>query len=149
MISVPTSHFNHSILEAIKKERAHLNVLIIGNNPIEITSIYNSLNQYRTKNYIADVCFSIKDSVSRMLKNKPDCILLDDNIVLDQIKSFVKKLKESSKLRNIPVVILKSSNFSFAYSNDVQDFLLKGNITTDILSNTIQKNVNSIKNILR
>ena len=147
MISVSSTHYNHAMLEAIKKKREHLNVMIIGNNPIEITSIYNSLNEYRGKNYIADVCFSIKDSITRMVKNRPDCILLDDNIIVDHLKSFVSKLKESSKLRNIPVVLLKSSNFNFTLANDVQDFLLKGNLTTEILSNTIEKNVKSIKSM--
>ncbi len=149
MISVSSTHYNHEMIEAIRKKREHLNVMIIGNNPIEITSIYNSLNEYRGKNYIADVCFSIKDSITRMLKKRPDCILLDDNILLDQLKSFVLKLKESSRLKNIPVVLLKSSNLNFAVGNDVQDFLLKGNLTTDILSNTIEKNVKAFKNIWR
>ncbi|GEM_PF-2417263 len=148
MINVASNHYNHSILEAIKRKREHTNVLIIGNNPIEITSIYNSLNEYRTKNYIADVCFSIQDSIARILKFKPDCILLDDNIVLDQIKSFIKKLKENSKLKSIPIVLLKSSNFSFVSGNEVQDFLLKGNLSTDLLSHTIEKNIQQTKKSL-
>ncbi len=147
MLSVSSTHYNHEMLQAIKEKREHLNVLIIGNNPIEITSIYNSLNEYRGKNYIADVCFSIKDSISRMLKSKPDCILLDDNILLDQLKSFVTKLKDNSKLKNVPVVLLKSSNFNFALGNDVQDYLLKGNLNTEILSNTIEKNVKAFKSL--
>jgi len=148
MLTVTSAHYNHGILEVIRKKREHLNVLIIGNNPIEITSIYNSLNEYRGKNYIADVCFSIKDSISRMIKNRPDCILLDDNIIIDNIKSFIKKLRENSKLRNIPIVLLKSSNLNFSFGNEVQDFLLKGNLSTEILSNTIEKNVVSLKKIL-
>lgn len=149
MINVASTHYNHGILEAIKKKRSHVNVLIIGNNPIEITSIYNSLNEYRGKNYIADVCFSIKDSISAILKSKPDCILLDDNILVDQIKMFIKKIKDNSRMRNIPIVLLKSSNLNFAMSNEVQDYLLKGNLSTEILSNTIEKNVSLIKRILK
>lgn len=147
MISTATPTYNRGIMEMIRKKREHINVLIIGNNPIEITSIYNSLNNYRGKNYIADVCFSIKDSIGRMLKKKPDCILLDDNLLVDQIKLLINKLRESSRLRNIPVVLLKSSNFNFAAGNEVQDFLLKGSLTTETLSNTIEKNINLLRKL--
>lgn len=147
MISSTTSTYNRGIVEMIRKKREHINVLIIGNNPIEITSIYNNLNNYRGRNYIADVCFSIKDSLNKMLKSKPDCILLDDNIVVDQIKMLINKIRESSRFRNIPIVLLKSSNFNFAAGNEVQDYLLKGNLTTEILSNTIEKNINILRKL--
>lgn len=147
MISTATPTYNQGMVEMIRKKRAHTNVLIIGNNPIEITTIYNNLNNYRPKNYIADVCFSIKDSFNKMLKSKPDCILLDDNILVDQIKMLINKVKESSRLKNIPIVLLKSSNFNFAAGNEVQDFLLKGNLTTEILSNTIEKNIHLLRKL--
>ena len=149
MINTASTSYNHGILELVRRKKEHTNVLIIGNNPIEMTTIYNNLNDYRTKNYIADVCFNVSDSFSKMLKNRPDCILLDDNILVDQVKLFVKKLKENAKLREIPIVLLKSSNFSFAFGNEVQDFLLKGNMNMDVLSSAIERNTSFIKKLLK
>lgn len=149
MITTTSTTYNHKLLDVIRKKRDRVNVMIIGNNPIEMTTIYNNLNDYRGKNYIADVCFSLKDSITRMLKSRPDCILLDDNLVIDQLKGFLHKIKENTRLRNIPVVLLKSSNLNFGVSNDVQDFLLKGNLSTEILSNTIEKNISLIKKLLK
>jgi len=149
MVTATPNSYNQKMMDLIRRKRAHTNVLIIGNNPIEMTTIYNNLNNYRSKNYITDVCFSVKDSIARMLKSRPDCILLDDNIVVDQLKLFIKKIKENTKFRNIPIVLLKSSNFNFAMGNEVQDFLLKGNLTTEILSNTIDKNTTLIKKLLK
>lgn len=149
MVTTTSTTYNHKLLDLIRKKRDRVNVLIIGNNPIEMTTIYNNLNSYRGKNYIADVCFNVSDSISRMLKSRPDCILLDDNMVIDQLKALLQKIKDNTRLKNIPVVLLKSSNLNFAVSNEVQDFLLKGNLSTEILSNTIDKNISLIKKLLK
>jgi CheY-like chemotaxis protein len=114
---------------------------LIGNNPIEMTNVYDKLRSYRSKNYIADVCFSVQDSVKKMLKAKPDCVLIDDNVVVSQLKEFFNNLKKNGKLKNIPIVLLKSTNFSSAIQNDAQDYLLKGNLDSEILNNTIEKNL--------
>lgn len=147
MISTVSATYNRDIMELVRKKKEHVNVLIIGNNPIEITSIYNGLNEYRGKNYIADVCFNIKDSLGKMLKRKPDCILLDDNLLLDQIKLLISKIRENSRFSGIPIVLLKSSNFNFAFGNEVQDFLLKANLSTEILSSTIEKNISLLRKL--
>ena len=147
MISTVSATYNREIMELVRKKKEHVNVLIIGNNPIEITSIYNGLNEYRGKNYIADVCFNIKDSLVKMIKRKPDCILLDDNLLLDQIKLLISKIRENSRFSGIPIVLLKSSNFNFAFGNEVQDFLLKANLSTEILSSTIEKNISLLRKL--
>ena len=149
MINTPSITYNHGIIDLLRRRKEHTNVLIIGNNPIELTNIYNNLNEYRKKNYIADVCFNVSDSISRMLKNKPDCILLDDNILLDQVDLFIKKLKSTTSLKSIPIVLLKSTNFNLSIGNDVQDFLLKGNMTMDILSSAIERNCSFIKKLVK
>ena len=57
MLTIPSTTRNENWIEALGIKRVKIPVLIIGNNPIEITSIYNVLVGIRSKNYLADVCF--------------------------------------------------------------------------------------------
>ncbi|MGF1635665.1 MAG: hypothetical protein ACFCUU_01230 [Cyclobacteriaceae bacterium] len=148
MMTSTTTYYSPGIREILKQKRDHINVLIIGNNPIELTNLYTILNNNRAKNYIAEVCFSVKDSLNRIISRKPDCILIDDNLLVDQIKTFFSKIKSNSRLKNIPIVLLKSANFSSEASNEVNDYLLKNNIDSDVLSRTIDKNVKRFKQFI-
>jgi CheY-like chemotaxis protein len=141
MLTSTSAIYNRDILNSLKTRKEQIKVLLIGNNPIEMTNVYDKLRSYRSKNYIADVCFSVQDSVKKMLKAKPDCVLIDDNVVVSQLKEFFNNLKKNGKLKNIPIVLLKSTNFSSAIQNDAQDYLLKGNLDSEILNNTIEKNL--------
>jgi PleD family two-component response regulator len=148
MITSTSTHYSPGIREILRQKSEHVNVMIIGNNPIELTNLYSILSNNRSKNYIAEVCFSVKDSLSKMLSKRPDCILLDDNLVVDQIKTFFRKIKSNSSLSNIPIVLLKSTNFSSEASNDVNDYLLKNTIDADVLNKTIEKNIGRIKRFI-
>ncbi len=143
MISTASINTNQNWVELLGYKREAVSVLIIGNNPIEMTTIYNILSENRSKYYVADVCFDIHDSVSRIIKNKPQIILLDDNIDLKDSRKLILQLKGSSKTKRIPVIILKSTNWSYDVFNEVEDYLLKETINSEILEKAIEKNLNS------
>ena len=90
MLTSTTMTRNDNWIEALGVKRAKISVLIIGNNPIEMTFFFNVLTEIRSKNYLADVCFDVKDSFERINKNKPGVILVDDNLPLDDIQKMVK-----------------------------------------------------------
>ena len=128
MLNASSTTTNESWIEVLGIKRTKIPVLIIGNNPIEMTSIYNVLVNIRSKNYLADVCFNVKDSIDRITKNKPEVILIDDNLVFDDIIKLIRVLKSNSKTRHIKVIALKSSNWNFNVIDNVDDYILKDTI---------------------
>ncbi len=133
---------NWAQILGIKREQ--VSVLIIGNNPIEITSIHHSLSGIRNKNYVADVCFNVKDSFDRITKNKPRAILIDDNFMPGDILNFISVLKQNSKTEHIRVIALKSANSNNDVLYDVDDSIFKGTLTAETLDSVIEKNLNII-----
>ena len=148
MLTASTTTLNESWIEVLGIKRTKVRVLIIGNNPIEMTSIYNVLSGIRSKNYLADVCFNVKDSIERITKNKPEVILIDDNLVLDDISKLVRILKHTSKTKHIKIIALKSSNWNFNVIENVDDYILKDAIKADLLDRIIEKNLYPIEHQL-
>lgn len=119
-----------------------INVFLLGNNPIELSNIYEKLKGIRTKRFNAEIGFDLKDAYKRIMKFNPKCILIDDNLEGLYLKSLIKKLSSGGKTRNIPITIIKNSNYSNTYIGEAQDFILKDGITSEALSSSI---LNSIK----
>jgi len=110
----------------------HFSVLLIGNNPQEISSMENNLSRYRKIDFVADVGFDLRDSISKVLKQKPSYILLDDCYPVVQIKKFIRKIRSNRKTEDIPIALLKSSN-QYVRVEGIQDFFLKDNFSADRL----------------
>lgn len=114
-----------------------INVLIIGNNPSELTRISDQLKKFKGNRFIADFCFSTRDSLLRILKFKPACILVDDNLDQKSLKEFSDKINGNNKTKDIPLTLLKSSYKRHVNIPGFSDFLLKDNLTGEILSKAI------------
>lgn len=125
-----------------------VSVLIIGNNPIEITSIHHSLSGIRSKHYVADVCFNVKDSFDRIAKNKPGVILMDDNFVPDDILKFISILKQNPKTEHIRVIALKSANSNNEVLYDVDDSIFKDTLNPEALDSIIETNLKIVEKSL-
>ncbi len=139
MFNTSATTANNDWMEALGIKRAKIPVLIIGNNPIEITSIYNVLIGIRSKNYLADFCFSVPDSFERITKSKPEIILIDDNLILDDIHKLIRILRQNSRTKHIKIIALKSSNWNFNVIDNVDDYILKDTINADLLDRIIEK----------
>ena len=114
-------------------------ILLIGNNPIEMSSLLEVIAQVPGRNIITETAFDIKSIVSRLLNFEPTFILIDDNIGKQELGLTVKSLTQNLKTRNVPITLIKNSNYSEALvSADILDFLLKKNLTTESLYNTIK-----------
>ena len=125
-----------------------VSVLIIGNNPIEITSIHHSLSGIRGKNYVADVCFNVNDSFDRITKNKPRVILIDDNFMPDDILKFISILKQNPKTEHIRVIALKSANSNTDVLYDVDDSIFKDTLNPEALDSIIETNLKIVEKSL-
>ena len=118
-----------------------INIYMIGNNPIELSTIYDKLKSIKTKTYHAEIGFDLKRAYKKIMQFNPACILIDDNLEKDYLRNLLRKLSRGARTRNIPITIIKNSNYSSAYLGDVQEFLLKDSITSEGLSSSISNSI--------
>ena len=144
MLETATTTRNENWINVLGIKRDRIPVLIIGNNPIEMTSIYNILIGFRSKNYLTDVCFDIKDSFERIAKKKPEVIFIDDNLVIDDINKMVRVLNQNTKTKDIKIILLKSSNWNYHVIDNVDDYILKDTINANKLDKLIEKSLNPV-----
>lgn len=148
MLTTSSTTRNENWMEALGIKRARIPVLIIGNNPIEMTSIYNILVGIRSKNYLADVCFDIKDSFDKIGKEKPAVILIDDNLMMDDVQKMVNILHKNSKTKEIKIIVLKSSNWNYNVVDNVDDYILKDSVNANLLDKVIEKSLQPLNHYL-
>jgi CheY-like chemotaxis protein len=118
-----------------------LNILLVGNNPIELSSVLAKLSLLHNRKVIIETAFDLKSSLERMVKFTPNFILIDDNIGKTELTETVNRFASHRKTRKIPITVLKNSNYheSFA-SNSILDYILKQNLSADRFYSTV-KNV--------
>jgi DNA-binding NarL/FixJ family response regulator len=115
-----------------------IHVLLVGNNPIELSTITGFLRNNSGTRFISEIAFDLRSLFSRIGKFKPNYILIDDNIGRHDLKRLVHKLHGSARTKDIPIAILKNSNYTEALNSvDVQDYLLKNTISSESLSRSI------------
>ena len=116
-----------------------LNILLVGNNPLELSLILTTLNQLRSRKIIIETAFDLKSSLERLVNFKPNFILIDDNIGRSELLETVNKLSSKRKTKDIPITVLKNSNYHESLaSGSVLDYILKQNLSAERLCNTIK-----------
>lgn len=141
MIHTTSTATNAVFLEVLGHKSDMIKVLLIGNNPSEMAILYNNLRASREKYYMVEVSFDLKDGMDKMLKIKPDVVLLDDNLDYGDTQKMLKETRKNARLHNVQVILMKSSNWNYQVIEDVEDYLLKESIDTKILDTTISNNV--------
>ena len=122
---------NSWVMQAVvKRERVFedLRVLLVGNNPIELSKIFDNIRNAPGKNILTEIAFDLKTILERLIDFKPNYILIDDNIGKLELKNAVKMLTKDKKTKDIPIAILKNSNYEEVFSVGVMDYILKENI---------------------
>lgn len=119
-----------------------INVFLLGNNPIELSTIYSQLKAVKKNPFRTEIGFDSKDLFQRILKFKPSCLLIDDNIDKIYLKSLIKKLGTSAKTQNIAITVLKNSNYFEGNVEEAQEYVLKQSATPEQLLRSI---TNAIK----
>lgn len=141
MLTASTTTGNDHWIEILGIKRTKVSVLIIGNNPIEMTGIYNILVGFRSKSYLTDVCFNLKDCFDRINKSKPEVILVDDNLGAKHIQKMALVLRQNPKTSNIKIIALRSSSRSFQAIKNIDDHIIKDSINAKSLDKTIDKSL--------
>jgi CheY-like chemotaxis protein len=119
-----------------------LNVLLIGNNPMEMGSILEKLNQVRNQKITTEIAFDLKSILERLIRFSPNFIFIDDNIGRFELQQTVKQLSTNRKTKDIPITVLKSSNYQEAMgASSILDYLLKQNLSAEALYNTVRNSL--------
>jgi CheY-like chemotaxis protein len=119
-----------------------LNILLIGNNPMELGTVLEQLKQVRAQKIITEIAFDLKGIVDRLIMFNPNFIFIDDNIGRSELRETVKQLSINRKTKDIPITVLKSSNYHEALgSGSILDYLLKQNLSADALYNTVKNSL--------
>ena len=125
-----------------KQVYENLNVLLVGNNPIELSHIFDNIRNVPGRNILTEIAFDIKTTLERLDNFQPNFILIDDNIGKLELKNAVKMLGKDKKTKNIPIAILKNSNYEEVFSVGVMDYILKENVNGQSLFTALS---NSLK----
>jgi CheY-like chemotaxis protein len=119
-----------------------LNVLLIGNNPIDLTRTLEKLNQLHGRRIITEIAFDLRSIVERLIKFNPNFILIDDNIGRLELTETVNTLSRSRKTKNVPITVLKNSNYHESSGTGILDYVLKQHFSADsfysILKNSLK-----------
>ena len=124
---------------------SRLNLLLVGNNPIEMGSIIEKLHEVQLPDnkIVIEIAFDLKSISERLAKFKPSFIIIDDNISKAELSDIVTSLSQSRKTKDIPITVLKNSNYEESHvAASVVDYVLKQNFNATSLMNTFK---NSLK----
>lgn len=114
-----------------------LQVLLVGNNPIELAQVYENLKKYTKRQVIIDCCFDFQQSIVKALKWNPSCILLDDTFSKQRLKSFINRINQNNRTSHIPITLLKSDNYGGIASSGIQEYILKDGASSERLYSSI------------
>ena len=116
-----------------------VNILFIGNNPLEMSTMLETISKVPQRKITTEIAFDVKSSQERLSRFQPNFILIDDNIGRKELSETVDSLTQNSKTCDIPITVIKNSNYEEAVaSSDVMDYLLKKNLTAESLFNAIK-----------
>jgi DNA-binding NarL/FixJ family response regulator len=119
-----------------------INILLIGNNPIEMGSVLEKLKQVRGQRIITEIAFDLRSIVQRLLRFNPNFIFIDDNIGKNELMETVKSLSSNKKTKDVPITVLKNSNYHESVaSSSILDYLLKQNLSPEDLYKTVKNSL--------
>ena len=126
----------------LTKSSEPLNVLLIGNNPIDLTKTLEKLNQIHGRRIITEIAFDLRSIVERLIKFNPNYILIDDNIGKSELNQTIHTLSKSRKTKDVPITVLKNSNYHESSASGIMDYVLKQHFSAEsfysILRNSLK-----------
>ena len=115
----------------LAKSSEPLHVLLIGNNPIDLTKTLEKINQMHGRRIITEIAFDLRSILERLIKFNPNYILIDDNIGKTELTQTIETLSKSRKTKDVPITVLKNSNYRESSTTGILDYVLKQNFTAE------------------
>jgi DNA-binding NarL/FixJ family response regulator len=133
--------FQFSNSPAEQENLNELRVLLVGNNPIEMSAVHAHLQTLKDKIAFIYISFSDKEVLKLIKQNKPNYVLIDDNYGTSSMRKLLAQLKKI-KGHAYALTLLKTKNgdesvFGF------QDYLMKESLNPERLYFSIK---NALKN---
>ena len=107
-------------------------ILIVGNNPIELSQVNAQLHAIREPEIITEMAFDDQSTFQRLTVFPAQHIILDDNIGMDTMKNVVARLKRRRSLR-VAVTVLKNSNYEETLGSGAVNYVLKQSLSSELL----------------
>ncbi len=119
-----------------------MHVLLVGNNPIELSAVLKKLQVVRGFKIVTEIAFDVKSIMERLIRFNPNFILIDDNLGKSELKETINTLSSNAKTKDIPITVLKNSNYHESLmANSILDYLLKQNLSADAIYNTLKNSL--------
>lgn len=128
--------FNDNTVREVASSNNDINVLLVGNNPLEMSIVYEKLYDLKDKIKRIETAFSQADMLNKIHLTHPNCIILDDNLGLKPLKAIIKNVNELSK-EAISITLLKTHNKQEVTSG-VQEYILKDEIDSIRIYNALR-----------
>lgn len=115
-----------------------MRIFLIGNNPIELGDISDKIKQITSESILVDYGFDVSAALKSIRKIAPACILVDDNIGRKALKKLTELIRKGGKTAEIPIAVLKNSNYSESGLLIAREFIMKEGLTPHGLQRSIQ-----------
>lgn len=119
-----------------------LQVLMLGNNPIELGRVLERLQEVKGRTVITRFAFDLKSSLQCLVKFHPSFIIIDDNIGKTELNLSVRTFSNQRKTKHIPITVIKNSNYEELVNYGPLNYVLKSNLTGELLHKAL---ANSMK----
>lgn len=106
-----------------------MNILLVGNNPLELSDVYHQISSFKKGLLKTTVLFDLKKIKKYVKDLNPSAIFIDDRYSTKELRRTITRIHGTEDTHHIPITLLKSSNMSTSANLEVDDFVLKSNLT--------------------
>ncbi len=122
-----------------------MNVLMIGNNPLELARVFECLKNSVGRKVVTETAFNLKSGLQCLIKFRPNFIIIDDNLGRKELTKAVSSFSRFRKTKNIPITVLKNSNYHEAFGGVAMSYLLKENLSEGSLYAAFRSSLVSLR----
>lgn len=126
----------------METQTEEITILVLGNNPIELSRVFESLKAVPGRKMVAEFAFDLTSAFERLSHFRPQYIVLDDNLGREELRMSIRTLSRNRQTKGIPITVMKSSNYHEAATVGVLNFILKKDLTAESLYRVLK---NSLK----
>ncbi len=118
------------------------NVLMIGNNPLELSKVFDHLKMISGKKVITEIAFDLKSGLERLTNFSPNYIIIDDNVGRVELAHVVGYFSRIKKTKKIPITVLKNSNYLETFGG-AMNYVLKESLNGEVLYSALKNSLMS------
>lgn len=104
---------------------------------MDLNKISDDIKKLKGSEMITEVAYDVKDLFKKIKDLAPTWIIIDENIGKNKLRKVTNRLKKEKHSSEIPVSILKNSNYHESGVLHAEDFILKEEATGDRLYHSL------------